>query len=351
MPVRIIIYSPKYWEELKEQLEELEYIDGEEIIVLNRPSLDGNIRMVKDGLKLYRSIQDEYEKEMQVFLADCPLGDFFLLGVFLKEYCKKAGIDDYVVTGTSLGIDKLSSWLELKHVKRLTNEESASLIRAWMFLGDEILVKPLTVWQGTFRFNPPVARQRPPFSFMDTFRSMIFDLPEETAPELPNRNKRNGEISRLFMQNELKPGRTVLLSPHSYSIPSPPKDFWLNLEQEILKKGYCVAVNVGEERENNFFLKAVPITLDFERIMDFMELAGTVIGMRSGFFDITSQAKCSRIVLYPGKSEGMVHWNSAERSFCSLGVMGLCNDEIEIEIKDYEQTVMEIIRHLPLFVY
>lgn len=345
--VRVIIYSPKYWEEMKEQLANLGYIDHEEIIVLNRPSLDGNIRMVVDGLELYQTIQDEYEKEMQIFLADCPLGDFFLLGTFLKKYCEKEGIDGYVVVGTSLGIDKLSPWLGIEHVKRLSVEESTSLIRAWMFLGKEILITPLTVWQGIFRFNPPVARQKLPFSFMDTFRSLIFNLPLDTNPELPKRSSSKDEIAEIFSQNGLQRGRTVLLSPKSYSIPSPPEEFWLRLEKEIIKRNYSVAVNIGEEREGNIFSSAIPIKLDFNRVMDFMEMAGTVIGMRSGFFDITSQARCRRIVLYPRKAEGMVQWNSTDASFCSLGAMGLCDDETEIEITDHEQTIMEIAGHLP----
>ncbi len=329
--LKVVIYSPKYWEEMTEQLIKLGYTDREEILVIDRPSPEGNLELTKKGMDFYSKLKNRYGEDVQLFLANCPLGDYYLLGLYFNEYLKRNDIRNYVLLGESAGIEKLSGWFRIKPALRITPDESNALIRAFVFCGDKIKLKPLTIWQGAFRHNPCVARQKEGFSFMDTFRSMIYNLPPETEPEYPERVHNIKKVQDIFISGGLKPGKTVLISPFSYSLPSMDEGFWNALADRIREAGYSVAVNLGEEREENMIKGALPVSLDFMEIMDFMEYAGTVIGMRSGFFDITSPADCSRIILYP-KKLGMVQWNSNDIGFCSLRSMGLRNDATEIEV-------------------
>lgn len=340
----IIIYSPKYWEEWLEQLQSLGYQE-EQIIVLDRPSIRKNIELVQSGCEIYKRFQEEYGKDVKIFIANCPLGDYYLLGLFFHQYCRLNHIKNYVVAGESTGIEKLSDMLGIKHRKRLSTEGCNALIRAWMFLGEEeINLQPLTIWQGAFRFNPCLTRQKGQFTFMDTFKKMIYDLPDEIKPEFPKLTYQKEKILQIFEENQLEIGNTILLSPFSYSLQSLPMTFWEDLTRELRKKGYKVAVNIGEDREENHIPDTVTLKLDFMTIMGVMEYAGTVIGMRSGFFDITSQAKCKRVILYPKSVGQTVNWNSTDISFCNLKVMGLCEDAFEWEVEEEEQIIEKIKR-------
>lgn len=327
----IIIYSPRYWESMEEQLAEYGYAGDDFVYVLDKPGLSKNIRAVIRGYGVYRRLQKEYGKSVRVFLVNCPLGDFYLLGLYFYQYCEEHHDDNYVIAGMSQGIEKLSVWFSFKSVKRLRGEESDALTRAWIFLGeDKIRLKPLTIWQGAFRFNPCQIRQRKDFSFLDTFTRMVYGL-DIPVPRYPVWSGNRGTVGDIFRRNGLKPGKTVILSPFAYSLQSLPSDFWVELSDLLKKKGCTVAVNVGEEREHNFIKDSVTLRLEFAEAMVAMEMAGTVIGMRSGFFDITARAKCRRIVLYPPAAREPVDWNSTDIGFCSLKRMGLCGDAYEWE--------------------
>lgn len=342
----IIIYSPKYWEDMFNQVVQYGYQENAQIHILDKPNLNRNIHLIKLGVSIYQKLQNDYGKDVQIFLANCPLGDFYLLGLYFHQYCKYNQIDNYVIVGMSQGIEKLSSLFCLKAVKRLTEEESSALIRAWIFLRNEkIRLKPLTIWQGAFRFNPCQVRQKDGFSFLDTFTKMIYSL-NKPIPYYPDMNGNQKSVEEVFVQNGLQRDKTVILSPFSYSLQPLPVGFWTKITATLKEKGYSIAVNVGEERECNFIKESVTLHMNFIEIMIAMEMAGTVIGMRSGFFDITAQAKCRRIVLYPPSIAENVVWNSTDIKFCGLRNMGLCKDANEWEVNDPEEIYKKIMEVL-----
>ena len=340
--IYVIIYSPKYWEGMRNQLIGYGCLE-DNIHILDKPDLEKNMDLVKKGYAVYRGIQREYGRDVHVFLANCPLGDYYLLGLYFHQYGEEKTIRNYVIVGISQGIEKLSALLRIRAAKRLTGEESNALMRAWMFLGeDEIRLKPLTIWQGAFRFNACQTRQKKGFSFLDTFTKMIYSL-ENPVPCYPETQADRAPVEIFFKENNLEPGRTVILSPFAYSMQPLPVEFWTELSSLLKEKGYAVAVNVGEEREHNFIRDSVTLRLRFAEVMVAMELAGTVIGMRSGFFDITARAKCRRIVLYPPAVQDSVEWNSTDIGFCSLKRMGLCSDAYEWETGGKQELIGRIL--------
>lgn len=339
----ILIYSPKYWEDMCGQFLSYGYHEGEHIYVLDKPGLEKNIKLVTDGWRIYRGLQKRYGKDVKVFLANCPLGDYYLLGLYFHQYCKENKVNNYVVVGESKGIEKLSPMLHIQPVQAITTEESNALIRSWIFLGAGVVnIKPLTLWQGAFRFNPCQSRQTDRFSFMETFTKMIYGL-KIPVPEYPDLFIDSDKVETFFEENGLEDQKTVLISPFSYSLQTLPVQFWVGLAAALKENGYMVAVNVGEERERNFIPDTVELNMDFLNTMGVMERAGMVIGMRSGFFDITARARCRRIVLYPPPAKGRVSWNSTDIGFCSLKRMGLCGDAYEWEVIDLEETHKRIL--------
>ena len=82
----------------------------------------------------------------------------------------------------------------------------------------------------------------------------------------------------------------------------------------------------------------IPINISFKEIAAVLQYAGYLIGIRSGFMDITSGAECKKIVLYPQYIQEKVSskWHRTDMEFSSLKSMGLCDDAVELEypVKD-----------------
>ena len=340
----VIIYSPRHWESMQNQLFSLGYSESD-IYVLDRPTVARNSQMVLRGLEIYGGLCREYGESVQIFLASGPLGDFYLLGIFFHNYCRLHNVENYVIVGDSKGIGRISSFLELSSVCKLSAYDTASLAELWKFAGrDEgIRIKPLTIWQGDFRFNACILRQSSVFSFIDTVRYMIFALPEGAKPRYPKWEYNPKLAKELFQKNRLLRDKTVLLVPFSYSLASLPKVFWQELAAALINRGFVVAINAMGEGEKNFIEGTFTLSLSFSDVMNVMEHGAAVIGIRCGFFDITSQARCKRIVLYPPKASGSISWQKTSLDFCGLKVMGLCDDAYEWEVKDAEEIQQRIL--------
>lgn len=339
----IIIYSPKYWLSMMEQFISMGYFENDQIIVIDKPSMEKNIFLAKAGVKKYQSLLKEYNQDVYIFLANCPLGDFYLLGLYFKEYIQRKKISNYAIIGTSDGVEKLSPMFGFTNIKIISEFDSEALIQAWKLMGNEKMnLMPLTIWQGAFNINSCLTRQHEGLTFMDTFKYMIYALPDSVKPCYPQYTPDKEKVIKIFKTEGLLPQKTVIISPFSYSIQMLSEHFWISLTESIRDKGYKVAVNVGNRSEANFILNTATIHLNFQDIMFAMEYAGTVIGIRSGFFDITSQAECKRIIIYPPKMQESVTWNRSDKEYCSLKSMKLCRDAYEIDITNNGEMINEI---------
>lgn len=322
--IRIIVHSPKYWAEIVQQFTGYGYAEGQQVFVLERPSPERNWQVVQAGVELYRELRQEYGAR-RIFLADGPMGDYYLLGLYFHSYCQREGISSYLMVGASKGLKKLSPYFDIEPVVVLTQEQSDSLIQAWTFLGGEVLeLCPLTRWQGKFRFNPSLLRLSHHCTFMDTFRHFAFGLSKDAQPFHPNWQGDRETVETYFKARDVKPGQGVLLAPFAYSAQILPWSFWQELALALQEKGYQVFINAAGAEEQSDIEGATVLRFEFPETILAMEYLGWVIGTRSGFFDVTCCANCRRIVFYPPKTPGLVPWHHPDIEFCGLKRMGLC---------------------------
>jgi len=335
--IRIIIYSPKYWPEIQLQFERIGYKENENIIVLNKPTLKNNIQSIIKGQKLYVDLKKEFGSDVFIFTCSCPLGDFYLLGIYLKQYLEENNMKNYVIVGNSKGMSKISELFQFTNVKELKDEDTDLLVKLFAFLGKSLDLKILSIWQGALRFNSCLVRQRSGFTFMDTFKHFVYRLDNNIQPRIPQFEILDNGISGIFEKKCLLKGKTIILAPFSYSIQSLPIPFWEKLANKLNDRGYCVAVNIDEARESNLIYGTETLNIPLAKSVCAIEYAGVIIGIRSGFFDVTSSAKCKRVILYPQKLSEKTsdNWNSTDLEFNSLKSMGLCEDSIEIEFPLY----------------
>ena len=331
--IRIIVHSPKYWAEIVQQFSGYGYEEGQHIFVLDRPSSERNWQVARAGMALYKELRNKYGAR-RIFLADGPLGDYYLLGLYFGAYCRRENISSYLMAGASKGLRKLSPYFGIEPVVPLTQEQSDSLIQAWIFFGEDVLeLYPLTRWQGKFRFNPSLLRLSCHCTFMDTFRHFAFGLSAGTLPSHPEWHGDGKFVADYFKARDVKSNQGVLLAPFAYSAQILPWSFWQELALLLRGKGYRVFVNAAGSEEQVGIDGVSILRLDFPETILAMEYLGWVIGTRSGFFDVTCRARCSRIVYYPPKTPGLVPWHHPDIDFCGLERMGLCtNDGIISEI-------------------
>ena len=118
------------------------------------------------------------------------------------------------------------------------------------------------------------------------------DESKKTKPVFVDDGK---ELDDLFSSSGMIEGRTVVLAPYAKSVFSLQPSFWITLSKELKKYGYTVCTNVAGEEKPIFGTSAVHIP--FNLSVAFLEKAGATVGLRSGFQDVTSTAKCLKISL------------------------------------------------------
>ena len=92
-----------------------------------------------------------------------------------------------------------------------------------------------------------------------------------------------------------------------------------------MKRGFYPVTNVGPNEKP--IEGTIGIMIPFEEMIPFSELAGWVIGIRSGLTDILSSSKCRLTILYPERFEFKV--NIKPIDYASL-------KEINNKIEEYE---------------
>jgi len=117
-----------------------------------------------------------------------------------------------------------------------------------------------------------------------------------------HKNKENYrlEAKEIFDSLQLKPGKTVLISPEAKSCNSMDRDQYSDLIEKLKNKGYDIFLNVNNSENNIPGVKS--IFLPLPAAVPFCDLCGHVIAIRSGFCDIISSTQAKLHIVYPDQS-------------------------------------------------
>ncbi len=166
-------------------------------------------------------------------------------------------------------------------------------------------------------------------------------LPLDSAVVHPENTSSNNseEIEKLFTKNNLKKGRTVVLSPYSTCLGKLSEDFWEDIIAFLKSKQYTVCTNCAPGQEPLKNTKA--ISPKFDELIDFLNVAQAgFIGYRSGLCDVVSSSRCRQIVLHPYRSTQWGTGNSL--NYVGISNMGLNDNVIEIELPDKPEDAQAI---------
>ncbi|MCR5235994.1 MAG: hypothetical protein K6E34_02185 [Lachnospiraceae bacterium] len=330
--IAVLIYSSGYWREMRSQLKGMGYGSGQVYVLNYRDPENRERNNALRGESIYRRLVKKAGDDFEIILLRGATGDVYLNGLFLKRYVANRNNRKHLIVGDAKGVHKILKLFDMDNddVISLDTEDTTDLERYGILCGmDELHIKETFYWHYSLYFNRCRIRLSRKFNFMDTYKYMIYPGVErlDRAPGFLHEI----DVDREFYDRGLIPGKTVMLSPVAYSVKELPIFFWKEIAERLKDKGYSLCANLSDdEKERYDFLTAVFIP--FELSLAFLETAGYLIALRSGFCDIVSTARCKKIILYPAekpKRDDSVH--RCDLAFSGLNNMGLCDDAIEIE--------------------
>lgn len=159
-------------------------------------------------------------------------------------------------------------------------------------------------------------------TLIDSYK-ILLNLPIEVIPTSPSfESRRSNEVVKMFAQNRLVAGKTVLLCTQANSIGILDENVWLKLAFFLKQRGFTpifLNTSIGE-----FSMVEFPLIESKE----FCDYAGYVISLRSGFCDLIASSSAKKIILYPDEQ-----WQAGPMiDGAGLCAMKLCDKTDTLEL-------------------
>ena len=139
--------------------------------------------------------------------------------------------------------------------------------------------------------------------FVDQYRHDVFELPLDAPFRAPIVKDISAEAQqKLERAYVLDPNRTVILAPYANSTKLLNSAFWLNLVEQLNRRGYVIYTNVGRNRQSrieNPLPGTRPMFVSLNEIFHIMSRVKSLIALRSGLLDLLVFSKGNIICLSP----------------------------------------------------
>lgn len=290
---------------------------------------------LKPGVQVYKDIMKNYPVGSKLLL--CPYagtGDVYLACLYIRQYAKKMQLNNYVLAVIGKSNYNVAKLFRIANLEKLSQDEADKLVYLYMTVGDEfdgiklMHHDPMQNYCGILENLRNINN----IKFVDMYNCNIFMCDLEKDRELPQFNYTSKRISDLFFKCRLEPNNTVILSPYVNTLPPIPRWVWVELAKRMKMAGYVVCTNCGGPDEKEIE-GTVALRFDYDIAVPILEKCGYFIGIRSGFCDVISSAKCKKIIIY----QPYIFWGEGTNiDYFSLNKNGFCDDAIEIEYEGIE---------------
>lgn len=262
-----------------------------------------------------------FYKNTTIFLRGAT-GDIYLQFLLLKSYIRDNNLKNYVLIGDSGNAIAIARLFGYPRVSYMSPRAVSCLEKYYLFMGgnNQKIVIPFC-WSDNYFFNTCCVRMTNKFSFMENYYYFSFVLNPTYQFQLPQFDDVDEKLTFYWQQLGIIKGKTVIISPDANSVTGLPIWFWNSIIQELRTMGYAVFMNCNYPT----YYRAPNLFPSYSTCVPLLEYAGYFIGIRSGFCDIVSSAKCKKVIIYPeiGEKIDYVHHRS-DYAYSSLRVMRLC---------------------------
>ncbi|WP_313186515.1 hypothetical protein [Lacrimispora sp.] len=250
------------------------------------------------GEKVYQEIRRKYPEEQLLMFPSVSVGDAYLPFRYLEQYLvdKKA-----VLIVASEAVKRLAVPLKYISVAKLNQYEMIGLEKYFIVnIKADIDMKYVhprykESWQVGIGYEMTASRG---YAFWEAYGPVIYEMGKYPVLGKALLYKSNQTlIQKLFVNNNLKLKRTVLIAPYTNSMSELPIVLWKDVVQYLLKNGFSVCTNVASDSECAIE-GSVPLRCDLTDLQEFVEEAGYTILSRSGLSDILGNVRAEKIIIY-----------------------------------------------------
>lgn len=290
---------------------------------------------LKPAVEIYKDLMKNYPTGTKMLL--CPYagtGDVYLVCSYINKYVQKNEINEYVLVVIGKSNYKVANLFEIDNIEKINQDEADKLTYLYMTIcdvSDDIKLMhhdPTQNYCGILENLRNINETK----FIDMYIHNIFMCDIVKDREFPKFNYTSKKINDLFIKYRLEPNNTVILSPYVNTLPAIPWWVWIELAKKLKMAGYMVCTNCGSPNEKEIE-GTVALRFSYDISVPVIEKCGFFIGIRSGFCDVISTAKCKKIIIY----QPYIFWGEGTNlDYFSLNKNKFCNDAIEIEYEGVE---------------
>ena len=266
-------------------------------------------------------------------------GDVYLSAAYLKQ-CEdrrnNLGRSVFVVNGTNAHRGASLMGIESIPIIAVPEKKAYSLVRLTRFVGTEGLdikyLHYISDYPMYTAFLITLAGLHG-IGFMDLYRNTVFKGEQLKLP-----TPRWG-MNETLTASKTSRERKVLLAPAANSIAEGSDIlFWRGLARRLNQAGYKVYTNIANDEKP--IAGTEPVFIPYKELGSFLDDRAVFIGYRSGLCDLIASLNCKKIILYPRDSWPIVNGMNigSTLEIFSLNKMGLCEDAIEFEYRNGEET-------------
>lgn len=126
--------------------------------------------------------------------------------------------------------------------------------------------------------------------------NLPFDAPL-VAPQLPAAFRQRA--AQIASRQNIPAGRSVLLVPHTVTLPTLADEFWQSLAADLSAAGYAVYTDTANGRFPAI-AGSEGVNFSFGESLPLVEHMGHVVAQHSGFVNVVAAARCRLVVCYKG---------------------------------------------------
>lgn len=310
----VILIGSKYYYEMKDQLLKLGYKDKQIIQTVSYvdmyiPKVEpktffSQLQELIKAKDVYKSVSRGMKSDGLLFISPTKsIGDIYLIIMYTQAYVKKYGIKDfrYIITGGAA--QAICKACGVSNYINITMNEMFMLCKFIRFM--DISEKRAMIFNEIWAYTSPVINAvgyGKYNNFSVTHKKSVLAMQDnELEFECPLLEY-DGDIYKIFRDNNLTEGQTVLLAPYTNYLKPLPFEVWTEIADRLKAKGFSVCTNCASESELPV-PGTLPINLSFTQMRAFLETAGYFIGARSGLCDVISGSNAQIHILYVQQQE------------------------------------------------
>lgn len=232
-----------------------------------------------------------FKRDTWYFIFDHGIGDTYMACALLPYLLEKGDkVSVFIKSKNQRFIPGLfSSDIEVLHSLKV--EEDLSIEFAMPDKGHPLHLHPYSMFNT--RLVNILGYKK--ISVVDTYKFML-GLDMHTKPKRPIlRIDARQEAERIFDDYQLVRGKTVIICPRANSVVELSNEVWLGMADDLAATGLLPVFMNSDAGGSKYNTVEFPLSCAIE----FCDLAGYMVSLRSGFCDLTATSSSRRLIIYP----------------------------------------------------